>query len=62
MGHDAIERTILDGGLCRREDMEAALMKFFWVEKIHAEKFNRLWEETMGTHGEEVCRYHAVTE
>ena len=42
--------------------MEAALMKFFWVEKIHAEKFNRLWEETMGTHGEEVCRYHAVTE
>jgi hypothetical protein len=24
-----IERTILDGGLCRRGDMEAALMKFF---------------------------------
>ena len=31
----------------RRENAKAVLTKFFWVEKIHGEKFNKLWTEAL---------------
>ena len=42
---------VLDSGLYRQEDVRAALVTFFWVEKIHKPCFDELWNETLGSEG-----------
>jgi hypothetical protein len=36
----------------RRDSAKTSLTKFFWVEKIHGEKFDKLWVEALGEGGE----------
>lgn len=36
----------------RRESAKVPITKFFWVEKIHGEKFDKLWAEALGVGGD----------
>lgn len=50
---NAFERIILDSPLSTRHDIKETLAQFFWVEKIHGEKFAKLWDEALAIDDEE---------